>query len=150
MMHTGRVAHSANLSAGARVLAPSAIALSGTMCTDTQGPQPHPVPQAMTEAEIEQAIGEHVSASNLAIEAGFNGMELHGAHGYLIEQFLKTACNHRTDAWNGNVSTRIRFAVEIAKRVGKTIEFDRVGIRVSPYDAFNNMKTDPKTENVSR
>jgi N-ethylmaleimide reductase len=148
LMHTGRVSHPDNLPAGAKVLAPSTIALSGTMYTDSQGPQPYPVPLEMRESDIQQAIGEYVAASRAAIEAGFDGVELHGANGYLIDQFLNTASNQRSDQWGGSVSNRIRFAIEIARKVGEAIGFDRVGIRVSPYGAFNDMKTDPETENV--
>jgi N-ethylmaleimide reductase len=148
LMHTGRASHPDNLPAGARVLAPSAIQLSGEMYTDSHGPQPYPVPHEMTDSDIQQAIGEYVHASRLAIEAGFDGVELHGANGYLIDQFLNTASNQRSDPWGGSVAGRIRFAVEIARKVGEAIGFDRLGIRLSPYGAFNDMKTDPDTENV--
>jgi N-ethylmaleimide reductase len=148
LMHTGRVSHPANLPSGKRILAPSAIALSGTMYTDTQGPQPYPVPEEMSESDVQQAIEEFVNASRLSIEAGFDGVELHGANGYLIDQFLNTASNSRRDQWGGSVSNRVRFAVETARRVGSAIGFDRLGIRLSPYGAFNDMKTDPDTENV--
>lgn len=148
LMHTGRVSHSANLPAGAKVLAPSAIQLSGTMFTDSQGLQPYPVPQEMTESEILHAIAEYVTSSKLAIEAGFDGVELHGANGYLIDQFLNAASNKRTDKWGGSVANRIRFAVEIAKQAGQAIGFDRLGIRLSPYGAFNDMTADADTENV--
>ena len=148
LMHTGRVSHPANFPAGARLLAPSAIPLSGTMYTDSQGMQPYPIAQAMTEADIEQAIAEFVTSSRLAVEAGFDGVELHGANGYLIDQFLNTASNHRTDGWGGSVANRIRFAVETARRVGEAIGFDRLGIRLSPYGVFNDMTADSEIENV--
>jgi N-ethylmaleimide reductase len=148
LMHTGRVSHPANLPAGARVLAPSAVALAGTMYTDSAGPQPYPVPEAMSEAEVEQAIEEFVAASRNAIEAGFDGVELHGANGYLIDQFLNAASNQRTDAWGGSVANRIRFAVQVAGRVAEAIGADRLGIRLSPYGAFNGMKADPETDEV--
>ena len=148
LMHTGRVSHPANLPEGSRILAPSAVRLSGEMYTDSHGPQPYPTPEEMTASDIQQAIGEYVHASRLAIEAGFDGVELHGANGYLIDQFLNTASNQRSDPWGGSVADRIRFAVEIAKKAGEAIGFDRLGIRLSPYGAFNDMKTDPDTENV--
>lgn len=148
LMHTGRVGHPANLPAGGRVLAPSAIGLSGAMYTDSKGPQPHPVPEEMTEADIQQAIQEFVQASRLAIEAGFDGVELHGANGYLIDQFLNVASNHRTDHWGGNPANRVRFAVETARKVGEAIGIERVGIRVSPYGAFNDMKAEPETDSL--
>jgi len=142
LMHTGRVGHPANLPAGARLLAPSAVATPGTMFTDTQGMQPFPVPEAMTEADIEAAIAAYVHSAELAIEAGFDGVELHGANGYLIDQFLNTASNQRTDAWGGSVEGRARFALEVAARTAKKIGGDRLGIRISPYGAFNGTTSD--------
>jgi len=148
LMHTGRVGHAANLPAGARVVAPSAVALGGEMYTDAKGLQPHPVPEAMSEADVEKAIGEYVSSSQRAIAAGFDGVELHGANGYLIEQFLNTASNHRTDAWGGSVAGRVHFAAEIARRVAAAIGGDRVGIRLSPAGGNGEMKTDADTDAV--
>jgi N-ethylmaleimide reductase len=148
LMHTGRVGHEANLPAGARVVAPSAIALAGDMYTDAKGPQPHPVPHALTEAEIEQVIGEYVSASKRAIAAGFDGVELHGANGYLIEQFLNTASNQRSDGWGGTVAGRVRFAAEVARRTAAAIGGDKVGIRLSPAGGNGGMVTDADTDAV--
>ena len=146
LMHTGRVSHPLNMPAGARVLAPSAIAKSDKMWTDTQGMQPHPVPEAMTEEDIHQAIEEFAQAAVNAIDAGFDGVELHGANGYLIEQFINVASNHRTDGWGGSVAGRIRFPVAVARRVAERIGANRVGIRVSPYGVFNDMTPDETVE----
>lgn len=149
LMHTGRVSHPLNMPAGARVVGPSAVALSGNMHTDAQGPQSYPVPEAMTATDIEQAIEEYVHSSALAVnEAGFDGVELHGANGYLIDQFLNTASNQRTDEWGGTVEGRIRFAVEVAKRVTHRIGPDKVGIRLSPYGAASGMVADADTDSV--
>jgi len=148
LMHTGRVGHPANLPAGARLLGPSAIAAPGEMYTDAHGPQPHPAPEAMSEAQIEEALGEFEQAAALAIEAGFDGVELHGANGYLIDQFLNTASNQRTDRWGGSVENRARFAVEAARRVAARIGAARTGIRVSPYGVFNGMAPDPEHEQL--
>lgn len=145
LMHTGRVGHPANLPAGGRIVAPSAIAAPGTMYTDSQGPQPHPVPEVMTEADIEQAIGEFEHAAAQAIAAGFDGVELHGANGYLIEQFLNTASNQRTDRWGGTIEGRSRFALEVARRVAARIGAGRLGIRLSPFGVFGGMVPDPDT-----
>ena len=142
LMHTGRASHPDNLGAGVRMVAPSAIALGDNIVVDGKGPVPAPVPEAMSEADIEHAIAQYAHSAELAIEAGFEGIELHAANGYLIEQFLNTASNQRTDAWGGSVENRIRFAVEVARRTSARIGADRVGIRVSPYGAFNNMKSD--------
>lgn len=147
LMHTGRVGHPANLPAGGRILAPSPIASPGTMWTDAEGMQPHPVPVEMTEDDIEAAIQGFVDAAELAVgAAGFDGIELHGANGYLIEQFLNLAGNQRTDRWGGTPAGRVRFAVEVARRVADRIGADRVGIRLSPYGAAQGMVVDPDTD----
>ena len=130
LMHTGRVSHPANMPADASVLAPSAIAAPGEMWTDSNGLQPHPVPTAMSEADIAQAIAEYATASKRAIEAGFDGVELHAANGYLIDQFLNTASNQRTDRWGGSIENRIRFAVEVAKAAAVAIGAEHIGMRI--------------------
>lgn len=142
LMHCGRVAHPANLPAGARILAPSPLAAPGEMWTDSQGMQPHPVPTEMSEDDIASAIGEYAAACRNAIAAGFDGVELHGANGYLIDQFLNTASNHRTDRWGGSIDNRIRFAVEVARAAAGAIGAGRVGMRISPYGVFNGMAPD--------
>jgi N-ethylmaleimide reductase len=147
LMHVGRVGHPANLPAGARLLAPSAVAAPGTMWTDTLGPQPHPVPEEMTEADIEGAIAAFVHSARLAIEAGFDGVELHGANGYLLEQFANAATNQRTDRWgHGSLEDRSRFVVAVARATAEAIGKERVGIRLSPYGVFNGTANDPQTD----
>jgi N-ethylmaleimide reductase len=146
LMHTGRISHPANMPKGARILAPSAIAAPGTMYTDSAGPQPHPVPEAMTEADIYEAVSEFKSAAGLAIEAGFDGVELHGANGYLIEQFLNLASNQRTDAWGTTVDGRARFAIDVASAVVSQIGKDKVGIRLSPYGVNGGLSPDAETD----
>jgi N-ethylmaleimide reductase len=145
-MHTGRVGHPDNMPAGSRLVAPSAITQPGEMWTDQKGMQPHPEPIAMTEADIAKAIGEFASAAKRAVAAGFDGVELHGANGYLIDQFLNAASNQRTDRWGGSLENRIRFAVEVAKATAAAIGPERVGIRVSPYGVFNGMTSDAGTD----
>jgi len=146
LMHTGRVSHPANMAEGSKIVAPSAIALTGEMWTDSSGMQPYPVPTAMSEEDIAVAIAEYANASKRAIEAGFDGVELHGANGYLIDQFLNTATNQRTDRWGGSVENRIRFAVEVAKASAAAIGADRIGMRISPYGAFNGAVPDEKMD----
>jgi N-ethylmaleimide reductase len=108
LMHTGRVSHPANMAADAQILAPSAVVLPGQMYTDALGMQDHPVPHAMSEADIAQARAEFVQAARNAVAAGFDGVELHAANGYLLEQFLSPHTNQRTDAWGGSVENRLR------------------------------------------
>lgn len=149
LMHTGRVAHPLNLPAGARIVAPSAVAAPGEMWTDQEQGRPHPVPHALTEDEIAHTIGEYVASARLAVgEAGFDAVELHGANGYLIEQFLNTASNQRTDRWGGTPENRIRFAVEVARQVAAAIGAQRLGIRISPYGAAGGMVADADTDAV--
>jgi len=146
LMHTGRVAHPLNLPAGAEVVAPSALACEGEMYTDAEGMQPHPVPRAMTTAEVEKNRDEYVHAARNAMAAGFDGVELHGANGYLLEQFLSPVTNHRLDAYGGSVEKRLRFVVEVAGAVAAAIGGDRVGIRLSPYGVNGGMKPYPEID----
>jgi len=142
LMHTGRVGHPDNLPADTRIVAPSAIAAPGELWTDSGEMKAHATPTEMSEADIAQAVGEYVDASKRAIQAGFDGVELHAANGYLIDQFLNTASNKRTDKWGGSVENRIRFAAEVAKACATAIGADRIGIRISPYGVFGGMVAD--------
>jgi N-ethylmaleimide reductase len=137
LMHTGRVAHVANLPAGGEVLGPVASVCPGEMYTDALGMQPHSPARAMTEADIARTVGEFAQAAGLAIEAGFDGVELHGANGYLIEQFLNPNVNQRTDGYGGSIEGRNRFAIEVVQAVSAAIGADRLGIRLSPYGVLN-------------
>ncbi|MBU1425120.1 MAG: alkene reductase [Gammaproteobacteria bacterium] len=146
LMHTGRVSHPANMQADTKILAPSPVAAPGEMWTDSNGMQPHPVPAEMSEADIALTIAEYADAAKRAIEAGFDGVELHGANGYLIDQFLNTATNQRTDRWGGSAENRTRFAVEVAKACAAAIGAERIGMRISPYGAFNGAVPDAKMD----
>lgn len=139
LMHCGRVASLLNLPDGAEVVAPSAIPMSGKMWTDSQGELPHDLPREMTPADIRAAIDEYVLSSRNAIAAGFDGVEVHGANGYLITQFLDPGSNQRSDAYGGSQAGRNRFALEVAAAVAAAIGAGRVGIRLSPYGVFNDM-----------
>lgn len=136
-MHAGRVGHTLNLPAGAEVVGPTDVVCPGEMYTDAKGPQPHTPPRPMTAADIEGAVAEHVAAAKKAIEAGFDGVEIHGANGYLIEQFLNANVNTRTDEYGGSAEKRNRFALEVVRAVSAAIGKDKVGIRLSPYGVFN-------------
>jgi N-ethylmaleimide reductase len=150
LMHTGRVGHPLNLPAGGELLAPSAVAAPGEMYTDAKAMQPHPVPRAMTDAEVRAAIDEFVAASRNAIAAGFDGVELHGANGYLIEQFISPNTNQRTDDWGGSIEKRIRFAIEVARASAAAIGGERVGMRVSPHGVNAGMTAYPETDETHR
>jgi N-ethylmaleimide reductase len=146
LMHTGRIGHAANLPEGAKIIAPSAIKASGQMWTDTQGMQDHTEPVALTSEEIISTKEEYVKAAKNAIEAGFEGIELHGANGYLLEQFISPHSNKRDDEYGGSIENRCRFVLEVAKGCVEAIGKERVAIRLSPYGAFNDMPSYPEIE----
>jgi len=137
LMHCGRVAHVDNLPAGAEVIGPGTAVCPGEMFTDTKGKQPHSAPRAMTEADITHAVSEYATSAKLALDAGFDGVELHGANGYLIEQFLNPLINLRDDGYGGSIEARNRLALRIVRATVAAIGRDRVGIRLSPFGVFN-------------
>ena len=150
LMHTGRVGHPLNLPAGAEVLAPSAVTAPGEMYTDAKGMQPHPAPRAMTDADVHGAIEEYVTASRNAIAAGFDGVELHGANGYLMEQFISPDTNRRTDTWGGSIDKRLGFVLEVARKVAAAIGGEKVGIRLSPHGVNAGMVAYPEIDETYR
>ena len=140
VMHTGRVGHVDSLPVGGRVVAPSAVAAAGGVWSDkAMGLAAFPVPEAFDAAGIAQARDEFVHAAKNAIAAGFDGIELHAANGYLFEQFLNPHSNHRADAYGGSIDNRIRFVVETAEATASAIGADRVGIRLSPFNTHNDL-----------
>jgi len=143
-MHTGRMGHQDNLPQGAEIIAPSAIAASGQMYTDSQGMQDLPVPRAMTSADLVNTRKEFMKSAINAISAGFDGVELHGANGYLLEQFLSPASNQRTDEYGGSIENRCRFVLEVVESVGQAIGMDKVAIRLSPYGVGGSMVPYPE------
>ena len=118
------------------------------MYTDQEGPLDHPLARAMTGEEVVATIEEYVVAAKNAIEAGFDGIELHGANGYLIEQFIHPHANQRTDEWGGSIEKRARFVLEVAQKTAEAIGKDRVGIRLSPYGVFNDMPHYPEIDEM--
>lgn len=142
LMHVGRIAHPANKAAEARTVAPSAIAAKGAMWTDAQGMQPMPVPEALTTAEVRAVVDEFAQAARNAKAAGFDGIELHSANGYLPSQFLSPNTNQRTDEYGGSPENRIRFVLEVIDAMTAAWEPGRIGIRLSPAGTFNDI-TDP-------
>lgn len=155
LMHTGRVSHPGNLPQGAVVLGPSSVKLETTkMWVDSLGLVDIPTPSTMTGEDIEDAINEYVISSENAIRAGFDGVELHAANGYLIKQFLNPHSNTRTDEYGGSIENRSRFLLEIAERVADAIGKEKVGVRISPYGTYNEThaynETDATYEYVAR
>jgi N-ethylmaleimide reductase len=146
LMHTGRISHQLNLPEGVEILAPSAVKPTGQMWTDSKQLQDFPVPKAMTSAELHVALNEYVTAAKNAILAGFDGVELHGANGYLLEQFLSPVSNQRTDSYGGSIENRCRFVIEVTKAVAEAIGTDKTGIRLSPYGVASDMPHYPEIE----
>ncbi|RIX27815.1 alkene reductase [Amnibacterium setariae] len=130
LMHAGRVSHP-DLTESGRTLAPSAVAIDGEVHTQ-HGKARHVEPHALTEAELAVVRDEFVAAAQRAVRAGFDGVELHAANGYLLHQFLSPASNVRTDGWGGSPEARARFVIEVAQAVSAAIGGGRVGIRISP------------------
>ena len=139
LMHTGRIGHPQNLPTGATMLGPSAIAAAGQMWTDADGMQPHPTPKAMDEADLVRVRDDYAQAARLAVAAGVDGVELHAANGYLLAQFLNPKSNIRDDRYGGNAGNRRRFVLEVVDAVSAAIGADRVGIRISPFNTFNDL-----------
>jgi len=139
LMHTGRISHALNLPDGARVLAPSAVKPAGQMWTDSKQLQDYPIPEEMSAKDIQEAKAEYVKASMNSIKAGFDGVELHSANGYLLEQFLSPHSNTRTDSYGGSVENRCRFVLEVASEVAHAIGKEKTGIRLSPFGVASDM-----------
>jgi N-ethylmaleimide reductase len=143
LMHTGRISHPLNLPHGARILSPSAVRPAGKMWTDQEQLQEFPVPEEMSAEDIIHTQNEYSKAAVKSIEAGFDGVELHGANGYLPEQFISPASNRRTDKYGGSIENRCRFVLEVVKRVVDSIGKERTGIRLSPYGVAGDMPLYP-------
>jgi N-ethylmaleimide reductase len=146
LMHTGRIGHQLNLPEGAKVLAPSAVKAAGQIWTDQQQLQDYPVPVVMNVNDLTQAKNEFVTAARNAIEAGFDGVELHAANGYLLEQFLSPVSNKRTDNYGGSIENRSRFVLEAAEFVSSAIGKEKTGIRLSPYGVASDMPHYPEID----
>lgn len=146
LMHTGRIGHSLNLPDGLEVQAPSAVKPAGQMWTDAAMMQDFPEPKAMTSEDLSRTKAEFVSASKNAIEAGFDGVELHSANGYLLEQFLSPVSNIRSDNYGGSIENRCRFVLEVASAVADAIGKGKTGIRLSPYGVASDMPHYPEID----
>ncbi|AHG65236.1 alkene reductase [Advenella mimigardefordensis] len=131
LMHAGRMSHPDNTPHHRQGVAPSAIAPGTGMFTAT-GMQDIPVPRTLTTEEVRQTVADFAFAARRAIEAGADGVEIHGANAYLIQQFFAPSANTRTDEYGGSIENRARFAIEIATAIVKEIGADRTAIRLSP------------------
>jgi len=136
--HVGRYSHPLLQENGELPISASALSIDGNITT-TQGPQPHVVPHALSLEEIPVVIGWYARAAEHAIQAGFDGVEIHGANGYLIEQFLEDGSNIRTDAYGGSLEHRARFLFEVVEAVIAAIGADRTGLRLSPSNIKSSM-----------
>lgn len=144
MWHVGRISHPVMQPGGALPVAPSAISAQGVLYT-TQGPKDFVTPRALELEEIPGIVREFAEGARRAKEAGFDGVEVHGANGYLLDQFLRDGSNHRTDAYGGTVEKRARLLLEVTEAVAKVWGAERVGVRLSPTNPFNSMSdSDPE------
>ena len=146
LMHCGRISHPLNMPEGTEILAPSAIKAAGQMWTDAKQLQDYPIPKEMTAEDIIATKTEYVLAAKNAIEAGFDGVELHGANGYLLEEFLSPVSNTRKDNYGGSIENRCRFVLEIVTAVGDEIGNEKTGIRLSPYGVASDMPHYPEID----
>ncbi|CAM3953208.1 N-ethylmaleimide reductase, FMN-linked [Bordetella tumbae] len=136
LWHVGRISHSSLLN-GQLPVAPSAIAAPGNAFTADFGRAPFETPRALETAEIAAVVEDYTRAALSAQRAGFDGVEIHGANGYLLEQFLQSRSNQRTDDYGGSIENRCRLMLEVARAVSAVFGSDRVGIRLSPFGVAN-------------
>jgi len=144
LMHTGRISHQLNLPEGAQIIAPSAVKASGQMWTDTLQLQDFPIPKPMNDNDLVLTLTEYVVSSQHAIAAGFDGVEIHAANGYLLQQFLSPISNIRTDKYGGSIENRCRFVLEVIGAVAEAIGKEKTGVRLSPYGVASDMPHYPE------
>ena len=148
LWHTGRVSHP-DFQDGEMPIGPSAIAAAGKTRTPS-GTRKYLKPRPMTRQDIVGAVDEYARAAARAWQAGFDGVEIHAANGYLIDQFIRDGSNHRTDEYGGSVQNRLRFLLEVTEAVAQSVPANRVGVRLSPTSSFNDMRdSDPAETFVS-
>jgi N-ethylmaleimide reductase len=148
LMHTGRISHQGNMPEGATILAPSAVKPAGQMWTDAQGLRDFPVPKAMLMEDINRTKHEYGDAATNALKSGFDGIELHGANGYLLEQFLSPVSNRRNDHYGGSIENRCRFLLEAVRVAVEAIGKEKIGIRLSPYGVASDMPHYPEIDDT--
>jgi N-ethylmaleimide reductase len=143
LWHVGRISHPRLQENGALPIAPSAIRPSGEAFTD-KGRKPFVTPRTLETGEIPEVIAQFRNGAQYALEAGFDGVEIHAANGYLIDQFLRDGTNRRTDIYGGTIENRARFLLEVVESVSEVWGAARVGVRISPTSTFNDMSdSDP-------
>ncbi len=140
LWHVGRISHRSHQPNDQLPVAPSAIKPAGGTYSSTWKEVAFETPRALENAEISSIVDDFKKAAQNAKEAGFDGVEVHGANGYLIDQFLQTGSNHRTDNYGGSIENRSRFLLEVVDAVSQVWGVERVGVRLSPYGTFNDMK----------
>jgi len=138
LWHVGRISHPSLQPDGALPVAPSAIAPAGQAMT-AEGLKPFVAPRALETEEIAGIVEDYRQAAHNARDAGFDGVELHGANGYLIDQFLRDRSNRRTDRYGGTAQNRVRFLIEVVEAIVGEWGAERVGVRLSPTNPFNDM-----------
>jgi N-ethylmaleimide reductase len=144
LWHVGRVSHSSFQPHGALPVAPSAIAIPGEGRDAAFKKVPFETPRALDTAEIPAIVQAYELASHHAIAAGFDGVEIHAANGYLLDQFLRDGSNHRSDKYGGSIENRARFLMDVVDAVTAAVGADRVGLRISPLQPANGMSdSDP-------
>jgi N-ethylmaleimide reductase len=144
LWHVGRISHPSFQPEGELPVAPSAIKPEGEAMT-YEGMQPFVTPRALATDEIPGIVEQFRQGAKNALEAGFDGVEVHGANGYLLDQFLRDGTNHRTDAYGGSVENRARLLLEVTQAAVDVWGSDKVGVRLSPSSTFNDMSdSDPK------
>jgi 2,4-dienoyl-CoA reductase-like NADH-dependent reductase (Old Yellow Enzyme family) len=138
IMHAGRMSHPDNTPHHRQAVAPSAIAPGAQMFTAT-GMKDIPAPRALTREEVRQTVADFRRSARAAIDAGADGVEIHGANSYLIQQFFAPSANIRTDQYGGSIQNRARFAIEVAKAIAEEIGADRTAMRLSPGLTMNGI-----------
>ena len=139
LWHTGRASHSSFQENNQLPVAPSAIKIEGDGVHTANGKQPHETPRALETEEIPQIVEDYRKAAANAKQAGFDGVEIHSANGYLIDEFLQSKTNHRDDRYGGSLENRYRFLKEIVESILTVWDAGRVGVRLSPNGVFNDM-----------
>ncbi|CAM9224028.1 unnamed protein product [Ectocarpus sp. 8 AP-2014] len=138
--HCGRISHESYQPEGRAPLAPSALACPAGECMTMEGPKPFPVPREMTIEDIKTCVEQFRQGALNAMEAGFDGVEIHAANGYLIDQFLKDSSNKRTDDYGGSLENRFRLLKEILTACQEAVGKDKVAVRLTPGGTFNATK----------